>query len=48
MQIYTIIFRHIPKISKIDYYLRHFCQCVRLCAWNNSGTTARNVMIFFV
>jgi hypothetical protein len=33
-------FKRARKIAKSDCYLRHICQSVRLCAWNNSAPSA--------
>jgi hypothetical protein len=41
-----LVFRHVRKIAKSDYQLRHVCPFVRPTAWNNSASTGRIFMKF--
>ena len=40
------IFRHVRKITKIDYHLHHVCLSVRASAWNRPAATERTFMKF--
>jgi len=41
---YHFVFKHVRKIAKSDYWLRHVCPC----PWNNSAPTGRIFMQFVI
>jgi hypothetical protein len=41
-----LVFRHVRKIGKSDFYLPHVCLPVRSSAWKNPAPTGRILMKF--